>query len=101
MIKALSEDLRNKVSAGEVVESPASVVKELIENSLDANCSVVNVSIENGGINTISVIDDGEGIHPNDLELIFLRKGSRHIHRGCYHPTRNWYEKVTYFLRNL
>ena len=72
-VKLLGENTASKIAAGEVIESPLSVVKELIENSLDANCSVVNVSIENGGINTISVIDDGEGIHPNDLELIFQR----------------------------
>ena len=72
-VKLLGENTASKIAAGEVIESPLSVVKELIENSLDANCSVVNVSIENGGINTISIIDDGEGIHPNDLELIFQR----------------------------
>ncbi len=72
-VKLLGENTASKIAAGEVIESPLSVVKELIENSLDANCSVVNISIENGGINTISVIDDGEGIHPNDLELIFQR----------------------------
>ena len=53
MIKALSEDLRNKISAGEVVERPSSVVKELIENSLDASSSEISIVIEKGGHHTI------------------------------------------------
>ena len=72
-VKILGENTGSKIAAGEVIESPLSIVKELIENSLDANSSIINISIENGGINKISVIDDGDGIHPNDLELIFQR----------------------------
>ena len=72
-VKLLGENTASKIAAGEVIESPLSIVKELIENSLDANSSIINISIENGGINKISVIDDGDGIHPNDLELIFQR----------------------------
>jgi len=67
MIKALSEDLRNKISAGEVVERPSSVVKELIENSLDAGSSEISIVIEKGGHHTIQVRDNGSGISPNDL----------------------------------
>ena len=67
MIKALSEDLRNKISAGEVVERPSSVVKELIENSLDAGSSELSIVIEKGGHHTIQVRDNGSGISPDDL----------------------------------
>ena len=67
MIKALSEDLRNKISAGEVVERPSSVVKELIENSLDAGSSDISIVIEKGGHQTIQVRDNGSGISPDDL----------------------------------
>ena len=67
MIKALSEDLQNKISAGEVVERPSSVVKELIENSLDANASKIIIVIEKGGHKTIQVRDNGSGISKEEL----------------------------------
>ena len=73
MIKALSEDLRNKISAGEVVENPASLVKELIENSLDANATEIFIFVEKGGHQTIQVRDNGYGIHPNQLPSSILR----------------------------
>ena len=73
MIKALSEDLRNKISAGEVVENPASVVKELIENSLDANSTEIMIVIEKGGHRIIQVSDNGIGISPEDLPSSVMR----------------------------
>jgi len=73
MIKALSEDLRNKISAGEVVERPASVVKELIENSLDAGASEISIVVEKGGHQTIQVRDNGHGMSPDQLPNAILR----------------------------
>ena len=60
-ISILDESVVNKIAAGEVVERPASVVKELIENSIDAKASRVNISIVDGGTRSIAVTDDGEG----------------------------------------
>lgn len=66
-IKPLPEEIVAKIAAGEVVERPASVIKELIENSLDAKASFVQVEVENGGKRYISILDDGEGIEKEDL----------------------------------
>ena len=73
MIKALSEDLRNKISAGEVVERPASVVKELIENSVDAGSTEISIVVEKGGHQTIQVRDNGSGMSPEELSSSVLR----------------------------
>ena len=68
-IEQLSVSVINKIAAGEVIERPASVVKELVENSLDALATRIEVDIVAGGAEVIRIVDDGEGIHPDDLLL--------------------------------
>ena len=71
-INILDEHTSNKIAAGEVVERPSSVVKELVENSIDANSKNITIEIEDGGTSLIRVIDDGIGIHNLDIEKAFL-----------------------------
>ncbi len=72
-IQILSDQVASQIAAGEVVERPASVVKELIENAIDAGASTINIDIRNGGRQLIQVADDGSGIQPQEIETAFLR----------------------------
>lgn len=78
-IKLLDESTIQKIAAGEIIERPASVIKELIENSLDANASSIIVEIANGGKDYIRVTDDGDGILDIDLDLAFKRHSTSKI----------------------
>ncbi|MCO0860494.1 DNA mismatch repair endonuclease MutL [Staphylococcus pasteuri] len=72
-IKELQTSLTNKIAAGEVVERPSSVVKELLENAIDAKSTEINIEVEQSGIASIRVVDNGTGIEQDDLSLVFHR----------------------------
>ncbi|MFQ5456465.1 MAG: DNA mismatch repair endonuclease MutL [Nitrospirota bacterium] len=90
-IKILPEDIINKIAAGEIIERPSSVVKELIENSIDAKSSKICADIMDGGKKMIRVIDDGEGMNRDDALLAFERHATSKLKE----------EKDLYFIKSL
>ncbi|MBC1418292.1 DNA mismatch repair endonuclease MutL [Listeria fleischmannii] len=78
-IVELTDDLSNKIAAGEVVERPASVIKELVENAIDAESTVIDILIEEAGLSKMTVIDNGTGIDAEDVSTAFLRHATSKI----------------------
>lgn len=80
-IAILDDNTINKIAAGEVVDRPASIVKELVENSIDAGATHISVEIKNGGISYLKISDNGKGIAADDVELAFERHATSKIRR--------------------
>jgi DNA mismatch repair protein MutL len=80
-IKFLDGNTANKIAAGEVVERPFSVVKELMENSIDASSKNITIDITEGGEKSIVIVDDGNGIHPEDIEIAFKTHATSKIEK--------------------
>ena len=72
-INILDKSTINQIAAGEVIDRPASIIKELVENSIDAGASSVSIEIKGGGIDLIRITDNGSGIDRDDIKVAFIR----------------------------
>lgn len=80
VIRSLPQTVVNQIAAGEVIERPASVVKELVENAIDAGATRIKIDLEEGGVRLVRVVDDGCGMGTGDLELVFAPHATSKLH---------------------
>ena len=89
-IQVLDKSVWGKIAAGEVVEKPASIVKELVENSIDAGAKNITIEIKDGGTTFMQVVDDGHGIEEEDIKSAFLPHAtSKNATKSINAPTGN------------
>ena len=94
-IVVLDEQTIDKIAAGEVIERPSSIVKELVENAIDAGATAVTVEIKEGGISFIRITDNGSGIEAEQIPTAFLRHATSKIRTAedllrCHLPGISW-----------
>ena len=78
-IQILNKELSTRIAAGEIIERPSSIIKELLDNSIDASSNKINVVIQNGGLDSILVSDNGNGIPHNEIQLAIQRHATSKI----------------------
>lgn len=91
MIHVLEKHIADKIAAGEVIDRPVSIIKELLENSIDAGADQITVEIRNGGKSYIRVTDNGSGIEAGDMETAFyVMPPARSAASGIWTPSTPW-----------
>ena len=83
-ISVLDKNTIDKIAAGEVIERPSSIVKELVENAIDAGSNAVTVEIKDGGTTLVRITDNGEGIAPSEVKKAFMRHQQDHEGGGSF-----------------